>query len=57
MCVYVCIRVCIHVCVRVCVRVCVYMCVCMKKDNFKALMGIIGTQGPTLALRGGLVKK
>ena len=52
-----CIRVCIHVCVRVCIRVCVYMCVCMKKDNFKALMGIIGTQGPTLALRGGLVKK
>ena len=32
--------------------VCIYMCVCMKKDNFKALMGIIGTQGPTLALRG-----
>ena len=33
------------------------VCVCMKKDNLKALMGIIGTQGATLVLRGGLVKQ
>ena len=49
--VYVCVYECVYTCV------CIHVSVCMKKDNFKALTGIIGTQGPSLALRGGLVKK
>ena len=38
-----------------CVYVCV--CVCMHEEEFKGLMGIIGTQRATLALREGLVTK
>lgn len=48
---------CNHHYTDMCMIVYMCVCVCMNEEEFKGLMGIIGTQRATLALREGLVTK